>query len=435
MLKSVQGWIALVLILALVVVPVAGAGLAVQFHPQVASPRPPDAVTAALARDLATTLRDAAEAASPSGSVTLTLDQINATLLSVARLQEGVSGEARIQGETLEIDASAGAPILPGGAWGNLHLGIGASERGLRMTSARLGHLPIPAAVVEWGLRGALDRMLGDGLGGVLLDGIGRVGIADGAVTVGYAYDPADWARLNTRLKERVRTLAGGADAQRIFEYFALLDKAGDAGDLPRSGSVLPYLRHVITESAPRSESENRRELQAGLLSLMLYCGEKGFGRTVGAILPENFEGPNNHCDGTRLGGRDDLKRHFIVSAGIYAAKTEKAAFGMGELKELLDSNSGGTGFSFDDMAADMAGTRFAQVFLSRPSHDWPAMLALMESEADVLPSIEGLPTGLSDAEFRARYGDVDSAAYKAQIDEISRRLNEMPLYAGVAAN
>ena len=69
-----------------------------------------------------------------------------------------------------------------------------------------------------------------------------------------------------------------------------------------------------------------------------------------------------------------------------------RAAFGIGELKELLDSNEGGSGFSFADMAADAAGVRFAETFLAAPRGDWRPMLARIGGEADLMPALDGLP-------------------------------------------
>jgi hypothetical protein len=61
-------------------------------------------------------------------------------------------------------------------------------------------------------------------------------------------------------------------------------------------------------------------------------------------------------------------------------------------------------------------------------------MLAMIESEADVLPSLDGLPSGLTEAEFRTRYGDVDSAAYRQQVAEIEARVDALPLHRRFAA-
>jgi len=170
------------------------------------------------------------------------------------------------------------------------------------------------------------------------------------------------------------------------------------------------------------------------MLALMVYCGAAELGPPVGVTLSPRRRGANNHCEGTTLGGRDDLKRHFVVSAGIYAASTGQAAFGLGELKELLDSNLGGSGFSFDDMAANAAGARFAATFLAAPPEDWSEMLALIRSEDDLLPPLDDLPRGLSEAEFRARYGDVESAAYQALVADIDARVAALPLHRRFAA-
>ena len=120
-----------------------------------------------------------------------------------------------------------------------------------------------------------------------------------------------------------------------------------------------------------------------------------------------------------------------MISAGLYAATSGKAAFGMGELKELLDSNAGGSGFSFDDMAVDLAGVRFAEALLAAPRADWPAMVARIGDDGTLVPSLDGLPSGLSEAEFRRRYGDVDSPAYAELVRELRRRVDALPFYAG----
>ncbi len=107
----------------------------------------------------------------------------------------------------------------------------------------------------------------------------------------------------------------------------------------------------------------------------------------------------------------------------------------MGELKELLDSNEGGSGFSFDDLAADLAGARFARAFLEAPRADWPALIARITREEDVMPALDGLPEGMSAAEFGQRYGDVDSPAYRTMMDEITSRIDVLPLYRPALSN
>jgi hypothetical protein len=194
---------------------------------------------------------------------------------------------------------------------------------------------------------------------------------------------------------------------------------------------VLPYLEKVVRVAGRISEGEDREELRAALYALALYCGDPAFGDQIGVTMKPSLQGEGNGCEGTTLAGRDDLKRHFVVSAGLYAATASGSAFGLGELKELLDSNAGGSGFSFADLVADMAGVRFARALLAAPRAEWPAMLERIGSEADLVPSLEGLPESLGEAEFRARYRDVDSAGYAAVVADIARQIEALPLYAG----
>ena len=144
------------------------------------------------------------------------------------------------------------------------------------------------------------------------------------------------------------------------------------------------------------------------------------------------MRGRANGCAGTTLGGRDDFKRHFVISAGLEAATAGGAAFGVGELKELLDSNDGGSGFSFRDMVADAAGVAFARTFLAAE----PDRLLAGDARA---PRRRGrdparlrwqLPEHLAEADFRARFGDVDSAAYAAMVADIDARVAALPFYA-----
>lgn len=424
MLWFLRRAVSTLLIAALVLVPVAGA-LAVQTRPAVVLAAPPDAAAAARARDLARVLRGVIERRAARGEVTVSLADLNAVLASLSRVSPGLGGVAAIAGDRLTLDLSA--PLWPETFWANLSLGIGASDEGLRITSARIGRLPLPAALVEPTLRLALDGYLGDGLGGLLIGAVDGVRIEGDEVTVAFAFDESDRTAVYRQVKDQVRAFAGGTDADRIHAHLRAIDRAGDEHRLPRGGSVLPYLRHVVEHAVAPGDPE---ELKAALLALTLYCGEDAFGPAVGANLGPGMRGGRNNCDGTTLGGRDDLKRHFVVSAGIYAARAGGTAFGMGELKELLDSNPDGSGFSFDDMAADLAGVRFATLLFETPAGDQPALLARIGSEADVLPPLDDLPSGLSEAEFSERYGDVDSAAYAAEIAEINRRLDAMPLYA-----
>ena len=78
---------------------------------------------------------------------------------------------------------------------------------------------------------------------------------------------------------------------------------------------------------------------------------------------------------------------------------------------------------------------RFATAFLEAPPEEWPALLAKIRDEADVVPSLEGLAQGMDQAAFQARFGGIDSPEYAAVVAEIGQRVAALPLYAPTATN
>lgn len=408
--------------------------LALETRPRVADAGPPDAATAALTRDLAEGL---AVVAAAGGPVVWEAEEagLNAGLASLRRVAPGLRGAARIADGRAALDLSVGAPHLPEGLWANLHLALGASDEGLDVRVARIGRLPLPPGLVAPVAERVLDWKLGPGSGETLLGAVRGVVVDAPRVTVRLDLDPADRERLIDRARGRLQAMAGASNTHAVQVQLYYLDKGARAGSLPGEGSMLPYLGAVVREALREGEGPAPGRLRAGFLALALYCGHEAIGPAIGVGLPERMQGARNRCDGATLKGRDDLKRHFVLSAAIEAAQTGASAPGVGEMKELLDMNAGGTGFSFDDMAANLAGARFAATFLGAPPADWRDMLEGVARQADVLPSLGGLPRGMDEAAFREAYGDVDSAAYAALLAEIAGRVAALPLHGDRAVN
>ncbi|MEN1680667.1 MAG: matrixin family metalloprotease [Planctomycetota bacterium] len=127
------------------------------------------------------------------------------------------------------------------------------------------------------------------------------------------------------------------------------------------------------------------------------------------------------------LFGRRDLAKHFFVSAMITAAAGAETAHQLGLAKEMLDA-SGGSGFSFADLAADRAGVRFGEAVLNGrpPIERLAGGFRLMV----YMPGIQGLPEGLTAAQFLKQYGGTDDPRFTAMVDEIDKRIDNAPAYA-----
>jgi hypothetical protein len=63
---------------------------------------------------------------------------------------------------------------------------------------------------------------------------------------------------------------------------------------------------------------------------------------------------------GLTLRGREDWARHYALSAALAVLEHPLVSDAGGLMIEQLDALTGGSGFSFGDLAADRAGVRFA---------------------------------------------------------------------------
>ncbi|MDD1606134.1 MAG: hypothetical protein LUP96_05480, partial [Methylococcaceae bacterium] len=111
---------------------------------------------------------------------------------------------------------------------------------------------------------------------------------------------------------------------------------------------------------------------------------------------------------------RSDLAQHFIGSAALTASVNDQVAKVVGEEKELSDAQ-GGSGFSFVDLAADKAGTRFGEIATSSPESARKLQLAMTQIKdyTDFMPDPRDLPEKMNEADFKSRYGSINSAAYQ----------------------
>lgn len=287
-----------------------------------------------------------------------------------------------------------------------------------RLAGARLGPLALPAA---WADR-ALDAA------------VGRAGHA------------REWQLL----KNAVRDLKIEPERQRVVVQYvwepALLDRARavaiDIDELARLRSAHEMLAGLLDrQSAPRpaltdllgplldvggaDQALNRR---AAVFVLAAYLA----GKNLTAALPEAANWPRLRRLEPTLHGRHDSAQHFVVSAALAAWAGEPLADAIGLYKELADARRG-SGFSFADLAADRAGTRFGELIAHPPGGRDPLRAGPL-GDADLAPPLADLPENMREDEFRRRFGGRDSPAYRRMSDEIERRVAALPLYRNLPA-
>lgn len=315
-----------------------------------------------------------------------------------------------------DIRATFRLPYLPLRPYLNIQASLAAAPGVPRLETARVGKLKLPNFLVgavahvvlrqagyadEWELVRSAIRNIG-------IEPLNR------AVNVVYVWHP----ELLERARARSLALADGdvlhlEQAQRALA--ALLTYRAQNIAIPLPGILQPMLS-LSGEDAP----EQRR---AALLVMAAYMAGKG----LTAIVPGADAWPRPLPRVLTLRGRHDSAQHFVISAALAAWAGEPAANAIGLYKEFDDSRRG-SGFSFADLAANRAGTRFGKLLLDDPARI-DAMLKDTMADADLIPDLRGLPEYLSERDFVHYYGSIDSPAYRNLVGEIERRMDAQPLY------
>ena len=165
---------------------------------------------------------------------------------------------------------------------------------------------------------------------------------------------------------------------------------------------------------------------QAAILALAVILGETRVAtiarREVNEEWMADFRSLRSRVT---LRGRNDLPRHFWVSGALKLLADENRSMAVGLAKELMDSKPGGSGFSFADKAANMAGIRFAGLATAGfdSAHEMQRRIASGMTGEDFCPDVRGLPERLTSAQFHAEFGGLAGARTRRIFEDIERRL------------
>ncbi len=190
--------------------------------------------------------------------------------------------------------------------------------------------------------------------------------------------------------------------------------------------TAFAFARDHSTQGDPVMEN------QAAILALGMLIGHSRIGEILGSV-PPGSEGDVNRevLHRVALRGRSDWARHFCVSAAITVLSDQAISDAAGVLKEELDADAGGSGFSFTDLLADRAGTAFA----ISATCDEAAARAMQDRLAqgiradEFFPPADDLPDNVSHTELESCYGGVGGERYRRLIREIEQRIAACAAY------
>ncbi|GAB3001855.1 PHP domain-containing protein [Psychrosphaera aestuarii] len=187
------------------------------------------------------------------------------------------------------------------------------------------------------------------------------------------------------------------------------------------------YLMVLFKLAAERSiDNDPVKENSAAIWALGAKFGSHHFSSIWEIEIPRNADKPF-----PQLRGREDLTKHFVYSAVLQLIGDSSLSFSIGETKELLDSLSGGSGYSFADLAADIAGLQFAEFVTSneRNALSVQGLLSNVDNEDVFFPFVHDFPEGLNEATFKRLLSSKYSGQYLEIRNEISARIDNLKLY------
>lgn len=370
-------------------------------------------------------------------SLRLTQNEINGIIALGMRGIKRLKGRVNVTPFGIKGAFTFKLPNNPFGHYVNLAGTIIPSQSGLIISNLSIGDIELPGDLAVLIAEIVMNRLLsGKATGTRLVKSIESITVYKSRVTLVYHVIP-NLRQIVDDTKGRAKdirddlALLGDPTTIKLY-YLKLCDfhknvtRAGE-GKI----SLGLYLNTAFSFAEKRSliGEGPANENKAGLLALAIFLGSTNFNSVVGAIDKETQQRCQPYGRKIVLANRTDLRLHFIYSAALKVISDSGMSFAIGEFKEMLDSQEGGSGFSFADLAADRSGIRFAELALdSFGALQVQRMSAEFKQEQVFFPSISALQEGIPQKLFEQR-GGIEGDDYKKILALINDRIEKLPLY------
>lgn len=308
-------------------------------------------------------------------------------------------------------------PANPVGRYINLDAVFVEGSRLPSVDHLHIGRVPVPAFLCNWLLRRGLAQLENSADYSAAADVIKKVSATPGMLQVAFEWSDAAASQIKS-------ALVPAQDQARWQVYQArLVDLVAPVRALTLDELLVPLLQLAQQRATGGGAQEENRAM---LVVLAFYVNGKG----LAALVPAARSWPVPARRKVTLAGRTDFPQHFTMSAVLAATAGSPLSDAVGLYKEVDDAR-GGSGFSFNDIAADRAGTRLGEMATGRPAGIERLYQAATRGlrEADLMPDVRDLPEFMPEAEFRRRFGGVGQPAYRKMIAEIERRIAATTLY------
>jgi hypothetical protein len=328
----------------------------------------------------------------------------------------GGRGQVRLEQGVAQLRATVELPQLPARNLLNIEARVRSLGGQPELEAFRLGSLALPAPLVRALGERLLDALYGEQQLASLLDTVRDIDIRPDAVRLTYDWNPA--------LIDQARdTLLASADREALAFYLEELARLQSIG-IGTRGQLVDLLQALFATAVERSRTHDPVSENTALLTVL---GTWSSGRYTQRLVPEARR-PRAYR--LKLAGRRDFGQHFLISAALAARGDSALSDAVGLFKEIADSD-GGSGFSFTDIAADRAGTRFGEIATrsKASAHELQRRVAAGLHDSQLMPPVSDLPEHLDAETFAQRFGRVGSPAYQGVMDDIENRIDRLAFY------
>ncbi len=325
------------------------------------------------------------------------------------------SAEVTLANHNAHILLSIPTPWNPMGDYLNIEATLVETEGIPQPRSVQAGSLVLPdlvtnmlmSQVIYW-LRQTPRYRIG-------LDALRKIKISQNELNVVYHWEGGFTQEMRA-------SIISEQERKQLLLYHSLLTKNSLLHGVETTVSLSEILPPLLNLASKRSETGNAlEENRAAILVVTFYT----LGKSLKSITPDAATWPKPVKRVVTVSGRDDFAKHFMVSATIAAYADTTLSDVVGLYKEIEDSRTG-SGFSFNDIAADRAGTKFGEKAVA--SEDLAQQLqrrvASGLTDSDLMPHWSDLPEFMPEVEFKRRFGGVGAPAYKQMMQKIDQRVS-----------
>ncbi len=368
-----------------------------------------------------------------STSVYASQDELNSALRFVQRANNRVDGNVDIRSNEAEFTLSFQVPLLGQYYYLNAKSILLESQQGIQWRNGQVSTITLSTAFTNTLFEKVVHILLGKHYGKNIISGINDVRIHDDMISMSFS-PPSALQHGFAKAAKRFSSYSGQSldfNTQRVQHYLAFLVDLTRA--TPKQNiSVVHYIYALMKESEAQSRlnalSAQDENLSA-LYALAVQVAPGTFRHFVEDLKVHRLNATYQPM--LTLNNRHDLAKHFIYSMALHILSEKGLSFSLGEAKEILDTDQGGSGFSFADIAADLAGIRFAEFAIEDAQQAITLQQRAAHSikEEDFFPAIDTLPEGLSDQAFKNQFTDINSEKYLSVIKRIKDSINATSLF------